>query len=72
MFFAVVYISSSLVFRAVFSVISISILFTPYLPPTLALSISLLLASEITLDLDPVVIKPDFILEAVYYYSLIG
>ena len=71
-FFTAVYISSSLVFRAVFSVISVSILFIPYWPPVLALGISLLLAFKITLDLNPVVIKPGFIPEAVYYYSLTG
>ena len=72
MFFAVVYISSSLVLRAVFGVISVSTLSTPYLPPVLALSMSLLLASETTLDLDPVVVEPGFILKAVYHYSLAG
>ena len=72
MFFATVYISSSLVLRAVFSVISISILFTPYLPPALALNISLLLVFKVTLDLDSIVVKPGFIPEAVYNYPLIG
>ena len=72
MFFTVVYIFSSFVLGAVFSVVSISVLFTPYLPPILALGISLLLAFKITLDLNPVVIKPGFIPEAVYYYSLTG
>ena len=72
MFFAVVYISSSLVLGAVLSVINVGILSVPYWPPVLALGISLLLASEITLDLDPIVVKPGFIPEAVYYYSLIG
>ena len=72
MFFTVVYISSSLVLRVVFNVISISILSTPYLPSVLALSISLLLVSEITLNLDSVIVKPGFIPEAVYHYSLIG
>ena len=72
MFFTAVYISNSLVLRAVFSVINISVLFISYLPPALALSISLLLVSKTTLNLDPIVIKLSFILEAVYYYSLIG
>ena len=72
MFFAVVYISSSLVLGAVFGVISVSALFTPYLPPALALGMSLLLASKTTLDLDPVVVEPGFVLEAVYYYTLAG
>ena len=72
MFFTIVYIFNSLVLRAVFSVISVGTLFTPYLPPVLALSISPLLVSKITLDLDPVIIKPGFILEAVYHYSLTG
>ena len=72
MFFAAVYIFNSLVFRAVFSVINVCTLSTPYLPPALALSISLLLVFETTLDLNPVVIKPGFVPEAVYYYSLMG
>ena len=72
MFFTIVYIFSSLVLKAVFSVISVSVLFTPYLPPVLALGISLLLTFKIMLDLNPVVIKPGFILKAVYNYSLIG
>ena len=72
MFFTVVYISSSLVLGVVLSVVSISVLSTPYLPPALALGISLLLASKITLDLDPIIIELGFILKAVYYYSLIG
>ena len=71
-FFAVVYIFSSLVLGAVFGVVSVSALSTPYLPPVLALGISPLLASEITLDLDPMVIEPGFVLEAVYYYSFMG
>ena len=71
-FFTVVYISNSLVLRVVLSVISVSILSIPYLPPALALSMSPLLVSEITLDLDPVVVKPGFIPEAIYYYSLMG
>ena len=72
MFFTTVYISSSLVLRAVLSVISVSTLSTPYLPPILALGISPLLVSKIMLDLDSVVIEPGFVLEAVYYYSFIG
>ena len=72
MFFAIVYISSSFVLRAVFSVINISILFISYLPPALALGISLLLISKTTLDLDPVVVELGFIPEAIYYYSLTG
>ena len=71
-FFSIVYIFSSLVFKAVFSVISINILFIPYLPPVLTLNISLLLAFKIALDLDSVVIEPGFILKAIYYYSLMG
>ena len=71
-FFAAVYISSSLVLGAVLSVISVNTLSIPYLPPALALGISLLLASKTTLNLDPVVIKPGFIPEAVYHYSLLG
>ena len=71
-FFSTVYIFGSLVIRAVFSVISVSVLSTPYLPPALALGMSPLLASETTLDLDPVVIEPGFETEAVYYYSLTG
>ena len=72
MFFAVVYISNSFILRAVFSVISVSVLSIPYLPPALALGMSPLLASKTTLDLDPVVVEPGFVPEAVYYYSLTG
>ena len=72
MFFATVYIFSSLVLGAVFNIISVSIFSTPYLPPILALGISLLLISKITLDLDPIVVELGFILEAIYYYSLTG
>ena len=72
MFFAIVYISSSLVFRAVFSVISVCTLFTPYLPPILTLNISLLLVSKVAFNLNFVVIEPGFIPEAIYNHSLIG
>ena len=71
-FFTAVYISSSLILGAVFGVISVSILSTPYLPPALALGISLLLTFKTTLDLDPMVVEPGFVLKAVYYYSLAG
>ena len=72
MFFFIIYISGSLVLRAVFSVINISVLSISYLPSALALSISLLLASKITLNLDPIVIEPGFVLKAVYNYFLMG
>ena len=72
MFFTTVYISSSLVFGAVFSIISVSTLSTPYLLSALALSISPLLAFKTTLDLDSIVIELGFILKAVYYYSFTG
>ena len=72
MFFTAVYISSSLVLRAVFGVISVSTLFIPYLPPVLALGISLLLIFKTILNLDPIVIELGFVPKAVYYYSLIG
>ena len=72
MFFAAVYISSSLVLRAVLSVISVSVLSIPYLPPALALSMSLLLVSKIILNLDPMVVKLGFIPKAIYYYFFIG
>ena len=72
MFFSVVYISGSLVLGAVFSVVSVSILFTPCLPPVLTLSISLLLAFKATFDLNSIIIKLDFILKAIYNYSFIG
>ena len=72
MFFTAVYISSSFVLRAVFNVVSVNTLFILYLPPALALNISLLLAFKTTLDLDPIVIEPGFIPKAVYYYSLTG
>ena len=71
-FFTTVYISSSFIFRAVFRVISVSILFILYLPPALALNMSLLLIFKITLNLDSIVIEPGFILKAIYYYSFIG
>ena len=71
-FFTAVYIFSSLVLRAVLSVINVSTLFIPYLPPALALGMSPLLASKTTLNLDSIVIEPGFILEAIYYYSLTG
>ena len=71
-FFTVVYISNSLVLGAVFSIISISVLFIPYLPPVLALNMSLLLTSKTALDLDPVVVELGFIPKAIYHYSLMG
>ena len=71
-FFTIVYISSSFVLGAVFNVISVNIFSTPYLPPILALGISLLLISKIVLNLDSIIIKLGFIPEAVYYYSLMG
>ena len=72
MFFAIVYISSSFVLRAVFSVINVGILSTPYLPPVLALDMSPLLISKTTLDLDSIVVEPGFVLKAIYHYSLTG
>ena len=72
MFFTAVYISSSFVLRAVFSVISVGTLFIPYWPPALALGMSPLLIFKTVLDLDSVIIKPGFILEVIYYYSLMG
>ena len=72
MFFAIVYISSSLVLRIVFSVINISIFFTPYLSPVLTLSVFLLLISKVMFNLDSIVIELGFILKAIYYYSLTG
>ena len=72
MFFTAVYTSSSLVLGAVFSVINVSVLFTSYLPPVLALNISPLLISKITLDLDSIVVELGFVLKAVYHYSFIG
>ena len=72
MFFAAVYISSSLILRAVFNIISVSTLSIPYLLFVLALNISLLLVFKITLDLNPIVIKLGFVLKAIYYYSLTG
>ena len=71
-FFAVVYISSSLILRAVLNIISISILSTPCLPLILTLGISLLLVSKVTFNLDSVVVEPGFILKAIYNYSLTG
>ena len=72
MFFIIVYISSSLVLGAVFGVISVSVLFTPYLPSVLALGISLLLISKIALNLNPIIIELGFIPKAIYHYSLTG
>ena len=72
MFFTTVYISSSFVLGAVFGVVSVSTLSISYLPPALALSMSPLLVFKILLDLDPIVVEPGFVPEAVYYYSLAG
>jgi hypothetical protein len=72
MFFAAVYTSSSLVLGAVLSVVSVSTLSTPCLPPALTLGVSLLLASKATFDLDSVVVEPGFVPEAVYDHSLAG
>ena len=72
MFFSIVYISGSLVLRAVFSIISVSTLFTPCLPPVLTLNMSPLLAFKVTFNLDFVVIELGFILEVVYNYSFMG
>ena len=72
MFFTIVYISSSLVFGAALSIISVGTLSTPYWPPPLALSMFLLLVSEAALDLDSVIIEPGFVLKAVYYYTHMG
>ena len=72
MFFTVVYTSNSFVLGVVFSVISVSVLFISYLPPILALGMSPLLISKITLDLDSIVVELGFVLKAVYHYSFIG
>ena len=72
MFFTTVYVSSSLILRIVLSIIGISILSIPYLPPTLALGVSLLLAFKVAFSLDSIIVKPGFILEAIYNYSLMG
>jgi len=71
-FFTTVYISSSLILRTVLSIIGIGTLSIPYLPPVLALGISLLLVFKIAFGLDSIVVKPGFILEAIYNYSLTG
>jgi hypothetical protein len=71
-FFAIIHISSSLVLRAVLNIINVSILSIPYLPPALALSISLLLAFKATFNLDSIIIEPCFIPEAIYNHSLTG
>ena len=70
-FFTIVYISSSLVLRAVFSVISVSTLSISYLPPVLTLNISLLLVFKAAFDLDSIIIEPGFILKAIYNHSFI-
>ena len=62
MFFTAVYISSSLILGAVFNIINIGIFSTPYWPPVLALSISLLLASKAIFNLNSIVVEPYFIL----------
>ena len=72
MFFAAVYTSSSLVLRTVLSVMSVSTLSTPCLPPALTLGISLLLASKATFNVNSVVVEPGFVPEAVYNHSLTG
>ena len=71
MFFSAVYISSSLVLRAVLSVVSVRILSIPCLPPALTLGISPLLVSKATFNVNSVVVEPGFVLEAVYNHSLI-
>ena len=71
-FFTAVYISSSLILRVILNIISISTLSIPYLPPALALGISLLLVFKVAFNIDSVVAELGFILEAVYNYSLIG
>ena len=71
-FFFVIYISGSLILRAVFSVINICILFISCLFFVLTLGISLLLASKVIFNINFVVVEPGFILKAVYNYSLIG
>ena len=72
MFFTVVYIFSSFVFRAVFNIISVSTLFIPYLSPVLTLGVSLLLISKAAFNLNSIVIKPGFVLKAIYNHSFIG
>ena len=72
MFFSAVYISGSLVLRAVFSVINISILFIPYLPSILTLNISPLLVFKATFNLDSIVIELGFIPKAIYNHSFVG
>jgi hypothetical protein len=72
MFFTAVYISSSLILKVVLNIISIGTLSIPCLPPTLALGISLLLASKATFNLDSVVVEPGFVPEAIYNHSLMG
>ena len=72
MFFTAVYISGFFVFRVVFSVISVSIFFIPYLPPVLTLGISLLLIFKIVPNLDSIIIELGFILKPIYYYSFIS
>ena len=61
-FVAAVYISSSLVLKTVLSVVSVSTLSTPCLPPALTLGVSPLLVSKAAFDLDSVVVEPCFIL----------
>ena len=65
MFFTAVYISGSLVLGAVLSVVSVSTLSTPCLPPALTLGVSPLLASKAAFDLDSVVVEPGFVPEQV-------
>ena len=72
MFFIIVYISSSFVLKTVFSIINISTLFTPYLPPVLTLNMSLLLIFKVIFNLDSIVIELGFILKAIYNYFFIG
>ena len=72
MFFTAVYISSSLVLGAVFSIININILFISCLPPVYALSVPLLLASKALFNLDTVVVELGFILKAIYNYFLVS
>ena len=72
MLFAAIYISNSLVFRAVLSVINIGTLSVSCLPPVLTLSVSLLLAFKAMFDLNSIVIELGFILKAIYNHFFTG
>jgi hypothetical protein len=56
MFFTAIYVSSFLILRAILGIIGVGTLSAPYLPPTYALGVSLLLVSIVLSDLNSIVV----------------